>query len=69
MIEGGAMEGCDLSFEYTEVTCSVSGKIDSVKNPLAGSTVVADAFGEIILDENRRDDGKAAIMLRSTKNA
>ncbi len=68
MIESCTMEGCDLSFEYSDVRADVLGKIESVKNPLGGSRVVADAFGAIILDENRRDDGKACILLRSNKN-
>ncbi len=41
------MEGCDLSFEKSEVEASVSGHIDSVKNPYSGS-IVADSIGEII---------------------
>ena len=44
------MEGCDLSFENSEVTATVRGSIDSVKNPHRGS-IKADSIGEIILDE------------------
>jgi hypothetical protein len=58
------MEGCALSFEYTTVNATVDGCIDSVKNPLAGSCIEADSIGEIILDENRRDEGNAEIIIR-----
>ncbi len=64
VLEGCTMEGCDLSFEYSVVTAEVKGRIDSVKNPLDGSRIVADEYGEIILDENRRDGGAASILIR-----
>ena len=41
------MEGCDLSFEYSDVNATVNGHIDSVKNIRSGK-VVADSVGEII---------------------
>ena len=41
--------GCDLSFERSEVKATVTGAIESVKNPISGS-ITADAIGEIILD-------------------
>ncbi len=44
------MEGCDLSFEKSQVEATVSGCIDSVKNPLSGC-VRADEIGEIIFDD------------------
>ena len=44
------MKGCDLSFEKSEVKASVTGSIDSVKNPITGK-IVADCIGEIILDD------------------
>ena len=34
------MEGCDLSFEYSEVEASVNGHIDSIKNPRSGTITV-----------------------------
>lgn len=43
------MEGCDLSFEYSDVEASIIGSIDSVKNPRSGK-IVADAVGEIITE-------------------
>ena len=41
------MEGCDLSFEYSDVEADIKGHIDSVKNPRSGK-IVADSIGEII---------------------
>ena len=43
------MEGTDLSFEYSDVDATVTGHIDSVKNPRSGR-IVADSVGEIIHD-------------------
>ena len=50
ILEDCTMEGCDLSFENSEVTATVTGSIDSVKNPHLGS-IRADSIGEIIIDE------------------
>ena len=66
VMENCRMEECDLSFEYSVALADIVGKIESVKNPLAGSVITADAFGEIILDENRRDEGLAKILVRNT---
>lgn len=51
VLEDCTMEGTDLSFEYSDVTATVIGSIDSVKNPRSG-TVTADAVGEIIRDSD-----------------
>lgn len=50
ILEDCTMEGCDLSFENSEVVATVNGHIDSVKNPVCGS-ITADSIGEIIIDE------------------
>ncbi len=42
-------EGCDLSFEYSDVKADIRGHIDSVKNPKSG-TITVDSVGEIITD-------------------
>ena len=47
------MEGCDLSFENSEVEATVTGSIDSVKNPVRGF-IRADSIGEVIIDEFKR---------------
>lgn len=49
-LEDCTMEGCDLSFECSDVNASVFGKIDSVKNPKTG-IITADSFGEILIDK------------------
>ncbi len=64
-LENCTMEACDLSFEYSLVQADVKGKIESVKNPLGGSRIVADEIGQIHMDENRRDDGRAEILIRT----
>lgn len=48
---GCRTEGCDLSFEYSDVHADVIGEILSVKNPKSGK-IVADAFGEVIFGDN-----------------
>ena len=68
VLENCTMEGCVLSFEYSEVDATVSGHIDSVKNPLCGR-IVADSIGEILFDENRRDEGRALVTVRGSGNS
>lgn len=63
ILEDCEMEGCDLSFENSEVTATVRGKIDSVKNPISGH-ITSDSIGEIILDSNFRGDKKCEISIR-----
>lgn len=50
-LENCTMENCDLAFENSHVQATVTGHIDSVKNPISGS-IHADSIGEIILDEH-----------------
>ena len=42
---------CDLAFEDSDLTATVRGTVRSVKNPRSGR-IVADGYGEVILDEN-----------------
>lgn len=44
------MEGCDLSFEYSDVDADVKGHVDSVKNPKSG-TITLDSVGEVIMED------------------
>lgn len=44
------MTACDLSFEKSSVEASISGHVDSIKNPAAGEILV-DSVGEIIMDD------------------
>ncbi len=45
------MIDCDLSFENSTVDASIIGNVTSVKNP-AGGKIVADSYGDVIIDEN-----------------
>lgn len=54
---------CDLAFEDSEVNASISGHVTSVKNPSSGS-IVADSYGEIIIDENVRRPANCDIKTR-----
>ena len=53
VLEDCTMEGCDLSFENSQVEATVKGGIDSVKNPHMGF-IHADEIGEVIIDEYKR---------------
>ncbi len=44
------MEGCDLSFEYSDVEATVKGHVDSIKNPRSGKIEV-ESVGEIIMED------------------
>ena len=50
VLKNCTMEECDLAFERSNVEVEVSGKIDSIKNPLAG-TITADSIGQITMEE------------------
>ncbi len=51
MMEGCTMAAdCDLAFEESDLQADIIGEITSVKNPASGR-IVADAYGEIILDD------------------
>lgn len=58
ILEDCTMENTDLSFEKSDVTATVNGNIDSVKNPMSGR-ITADAIGNII-----REDGDCEIVIR-----
>ena len=45
-------EGCDLSFEYSEVNAEIKGEIVSVKNVIKGK-VIADKIGSIIKEDSK----------------
>lgn len=57
------MDGCDLSFELSEVRADVRGSIDSVKNPLRGR-ISADHIGRIILEKGECDPERTEIVQR-----
>ncbi|MBQ9315400.1 MAG: DUF3737 family protein [Atopobiaceae bacterium] len=43
------MVGCDLAFEYSDVNATISGHVDSIKNPRSGMIFV-DSVGEVVRD-------------------
>ncbi|MBR4789062.1 MAG: DUF3737 family protein [Bacteroidales bacterium] len=53
----------DLAFEYSEVQADIRGSVTSVKNPRTGR-IVADAYGEIILDANINEPADCKIEVR-----
>lgn len=67
--EGLVLENCifdadaDLAFEYSSVKADIRGAVTSVKNPRTG-TIVADSYGEIILDANIKAPGDCKISVR-----
>ena len=63
VLKNCTMEECDLAFERSTVDVEVSGKIDSVKNPLAGK-ITADSIGQIILEEEICDKSKTQIICK-----
>lgn len=50
----------DLAFEFSTIDVEVEGRIESVKNPLAGR-IRADEIGELILDSSKIDPSKTDI--------
>lgn len=63
VLENCRMEGCDLAFEKSDVTATVTGKIISVKNPVSGR-IFADSIGEVIAENS---DCKCKIEVNFSK--
>ena len=57
------MEGCDLSFENSEVNATVKGFVDSIKSPAAGKIEV-DRVGDIVYERAPVDGTGCAIIVR-----
>ena len=62
VLEDCTMEGCDLSFENSEVNAIILGTVDSIKNP-AGGVIRAQAVGELIEDEFQWNPGSCRLKL------
>lgn len=60
------MQDTDLSFEYSDVTASVTGDILSVKNPRSGR-IVCDSIGELIITKDRKYECDCIIEEKSRK--
>lgn len=65
VLEDCMMEQTDLSFERSEVYASVSGMIDSVKNPVCGE-IYADGIDKLILDKDWCDPSRTKIVFRKS---
>ena len=57
------MEGCDLSFENSEVNATVKGYVDSIKSPASGRIEV-DGVGEIVYERAPVDGTGCEIVVR-----
>lgn len=64
ILEDCETEGCDLSFERSEVNATINGKIESIKNPAPNSVITADRIGEIILEKEFCDPDKVTIHIK-----
>lgn len=68
-VDGLTMEDCtfgedaDLAFEYSSVQATIKGNVTSVKNPRTGR-IVADGYGEIIIDGNIKAPADCEIITR-----
>ena len=59
------MEGCDLAFEYSDVSADLKGTLLSVKNPRAGK-ICADGVGEVILADAKYPSSCAIVIREKT---
>lgn len=57
----------DLAFEYSTVHVTINSPVHSVKNPRSGC-IVAQSYGEIILDENIKAPADCRIKVLLVKN-
>lgn len=60
------MENCrvintDLAFEYSTVDATLTGRVESIKNP-SGGNIKAEDIGEIISEPDKIDPGKTKII-------
>ncbi|MCQ2610107.1 MAG: DUF3737 family protein [Lachnospiraceae bacterium] len=61
ILEDCEMINADLSFERSEVSATIKGKIDSIKNPISGKIKV-DEIGELIIEKKYVDPEKTEIQ-------
>jgi hypothetical protein len=55
-------DDADLAFEYSTVHATINSTVHSVKNPRSGS-IIADGYGEIILDDNIKAPADCSISI------
>lgn len=53
-------ENCDLAFEYSTVEAVINSPVTSIKNP-RGGFIIAESYGEIIVDNNCKKPGACDI--------
>ena len=56
----------DLAFEYSSVNATLTGKVDSVKNPTSGR-IEAEEIGELILEKDKVDLSATEIIAGGKK--
>ena len=68
-VDGLVLENCtfgddaNLLFEYSTINANIQGRVTSVKNPTSGR-IIADGYGEIIIDENQKKPANCLIVTR-----
>lgn len=60
VLENCTMEETDLSFERSEVDATITGRIESVKNPVEGR-IKADEIGELLIERQYVDSENTVI--------
>ena len=60
---GWHSKACDRAFEYSTLVADIRGTVTSVKNPASGR-IVADGYGEIIIDKNIKGPADCEIITR-----
>lgn len=58
------MENTDLSFEYSDVEATITGHVDSIKNPRSGSITV-DSVGEVIMTDDVVMECTGKVIIRA----
>ena len=51
----------DLAFEYSSVNATLTGKVDSVKNPASGK-IEAEEIGKLIMEKDKVDASAIEII-------
>ena len=62
-LENCTMEGTDLSFEYSDVDATITGHVDSIKNPRSGSITV-DSVGEVLMTDDTVMECTGKVIIR-----
>ncbi len=63
VLENCTTEGCDFSFENSDVKADIAGNIVSIKNP-TGGYINADHIDEIIIDTFCKNPGKCIVKTK-----